>query len=183
MKDFVQINSNWTPETNFWEINPQFTLVNPFAKMYKLDESKNKETSSKYMWAVFFLCYPHESKNILANYPESEKKEYITKNYFPEIDWNDNLFAECLEEFPMKGMTFIQRALKDERDSLAQRAQFLRNTEYSLKTASVLDRMRTNTEEIYENLRIALEKFETEQEEIGRVWGGREESISEQGLL
>jgi hypothetical protein len=176
----IRLNVNFTPTTNFWDINPQVGLITPFRR---LRDKYGDEESSKYMWTIFFFCHPNEEENLLFRYPEEERKSYITKNYFQEIDWNCVYFLDAMDEYPFHLQTAIERALREEKDSLISRAKFLKNAEYDLKSARVLDTMRSSTKKIYEGLDETIKKYTESVEESGEVWGGRNETAAERGQM
>lgn len=203
MSKFVDIDKNFDPKVNFWKKNPQIAFLDPFNKLYKSDDGGSH--SSSLMWACFFFCDPDEEINRLFRIDE-ENRIIAIENYYPDLDWDDPLFQEVLEAYPFECLTSIERALKEEKDSLRARAKLLRETPYTIDepmrndmgeiipdksgrpiiikgTATQLDNMRGKTQKIYEALETTLDKFLRSKEESARVYGGREETLSEKGLI
>lgn len=188
MSGFVRINKTFSIDQNFWELNPQLVILPPFNKLYKIKDS------SKIMWCIFFMCDPDEDENKLYRLQEEKRKETIEGNYY-KVNWEDPLIKECLEAYPFECMSSIERALKDEKDSLVRRANLFRTTELTLDktkiidgksvvikgTAIQLDTMRAKTLKIYEEFEKVEAKFKEQKAEEARVYGGRKETASEKG--
>ena len=201
---FTNIKKDFDPKQNFWDINPQLTMYKPFSKLYKRDKSKNKEQSSKEMWTIMFLSDPDDMVNKFARMPYNERLEMLKEEYYPEFDEEDEDIAECLEKYPMECLTAVERAFKEEVDSLVKRVKFIKNSEYTFDdverdhngnvifisgkpmvrkgTATDLDRMRANTKKIYDQYEEVENAFIKERNEA-RVVGGRKESLSERGEI
>jgi hypothetical protein len=189
--NFTNITNKTNPNTDFWELNPQVQYISPFNKL----KDKFKD-SSQHMWAIFFMCDPDEDVNKFYRYDLENRKENIN-NFYSKIKWEDVLFNQCLEAYPFECMNAIHRALKDEKDSLMQRARLIKDTNYTLDftdisdgkavqmkgTARQLDAMRKDTSKIYEALEEAITKFVKQKDEEVRVLGGRKQSFSERKLL
>lgn len=205
MKNFnyVKIRPDFKPEDNFWEVNPQVAYVEPFNKLYKIDDGQ--DLSSAYMWACYFNNYPDESLNFLFRYSQ-EKRDKALLDFYPDLDLENELYLECNEAFPFACLNSIQRALKEELDSLKVRARKLRDTPYTFDhywvgptgdyildksekpimlkgSAKDIDAARAKTAKIYEGVEQALEKFMEQAESEARVYGGREQTAHEKGLL
>lgn len=193
MSDFIKINKDFTIEQNFWDINPQIALISPFSLLYK--EDSGGDMSSRYMWACFFMCDPDDKENRLFRLPVNDRKNDIIENYFNEDNnWSNEIFQQCLEAYSIKCLTSIERALKEEEESLLKRSRLLSESEYTLDytrddgktikgTAPQLDAMRSKTLKIYQDLEKTIEKFSKAKEDESRVYGGRKETISEKGDL
>lgn len=201
---FTNIKKDFDPNQNFWEINPQLTMYKPFSRLYKRDKSKNREISSKEMWMIMFLCDPDDSVNKFARIPYSERLAMLKEEYYEDFNEEDEDIAECLDKYPAECLSAVERAFKEEVDSLVKRARFIKNSEYTFDdverdhngnvifisgkpmvrkgTATDLDRMRANTKKIYEQYEEVENSFIKERNEA-RVVGGRKESLSERGEI
>lgn len=62
-------------EDNFWDLNPQVSIISPFAALYKRDKSHKKANSSKEMWCVVFMSEANPEKNKLYRLPQEERKK------------------------------------------------------------------------------------------------------------
>lgn len=192
--NFVEIVKEFKPELNFWELNPQIRYIEPFNEVYELD--KGKEESSNIMWVTFFMCDPDNEKNKFYRYKIEERKKFIEENFYPDVDWESELLVKSMEAYPQKCLTAIQKALKEEIDSMTERAKVLRETEYTVTkteiinnkavritgTAKELDDARAKTISLYENYRKLEEEFFQEKAST-RVRGGRTLTKAETGEI
>ncbi len=193
--DFVKAPSPFRANTDFWEWNPFVRYIKPFDKLYHLPNSSN------YGWAMWIMCDPDETENTLYRQPEEMRKESISRMY-PDLDWGNEIFKECLEVYPFECMNAIERALHEEKESLRERAKLIRDTEYTLDktiiildakgaekaavekgTAAQLDAMRKASKAIYADLEELLLKFTAQKGTSSKVKGGRDETPTEKGLI
>lgn len=203
MYRFVKVGSTFDFKSdNFWEINTQISLINPFRKLYLRDTSKDKRTSSNEMVSIWMYCDP-SYENKVYRMPEKEKLEAV-RFYYPEFDINEEIVKECIEQYDLYCLTPAARAFKEEEASLVKRAEFIKTSPYTFDdverdskgavifvagkpmarkgTAKDLDSMRANTLKIYEQYARVRKIFEEEQGEV-RIRGGRKESLRERGGL
>ena len=184
----IKVNKDFSIDKDFFELNPALALIDPFSDLKKLKQG------SRYAWTCFFMLEPDTEINPIFKLPEATRKEQLIKNYFIEdMSWDNKVFQECLEKYFFLCMSPIERALKEEYDSLAKRAKLIRESEYTLDstdengkkiygTATQLDKMRASTLKIYQQIEKALELFKKTKEEA-RVYGGRKETLAEQELI
>jgi len=191
------------PNDNYWEVNPQVKYIKPFSEVYKLDDGG--EHSSKFMYVVTFFCDPDENENKFFRMSEEVRKKNL-EEFYPEMDWEDPLFQECLEAYPFECMNSIQRSLKEQLDSMKERTKLITSTERTLDhylqddegnmiydksgkpifvkgTAKQIDDLQKTTRKIYEDLEILMEKFMSQKAEDVRVRGGRKRTAHEKGLV
>lgn len=185
---------------NFWKLNPQLRFMKPFSDLYKDDESIDKEISSKTMWCVVFMCDPDEETNKFFRIPEKERYEMLQDTFHPLFDMEDSLTKECLQQYPLMCLTSVQRALKDEKEMLIKRANFIKEQEYTLDkyelvtvgqramrvtlpgTAKQLDTMHKATKSIMDNFKLVENEFFAEKSKA-QLKGDRQESKSEKGEI
>jgi len=191
------------PDLNYWQQNPQVKFIKPFDEIYQIDNGS--DTSSKMMYVITFMCDPDEKENAFFRMNEDTRKLNLT-TYYPEIDWNDPIFIKGLNAYPFEVMDTIQRALKEELESIKIRANLISETPYTLDdylkeedgsltldktgkpiqvkgTWKQLDDMRKATKKIYEDLDTTIDKYFNKKADDIRVRGGRKESLSERGLI
>jgi len=185
-----------TPDNDFWEDNPNLKKIKPYSTLYK-----DNSDSSVIMKAIFFIEHPDPDVN-----PFSEMDEqYILNNLddeFKDINWEDELVQECKERFPFDCLSAAERAYKEEKEKLIERAKFIKNTELTLDhtiietdeksgkryginvkgTASQIESMRKNTTKIYEQYQKIEDLFLKEKSQI-RAKGGRTISRAEKGEI
>lgn len=202
MYKFVN-SSNGDYSLNFWILNPQLTLINPFRKLYERDTTKDKSVSSLEMWCVYMYADPSYDNKIFR-LPPDKKLEAISYLY-DKFDRDEDLMSECIEQYDIHCLTSAAKAFKEEEISLLKRADFIKGAPYTFDeiattkngeymytkqgtpivikgTAKDLDAMRKNTLTIYKQYEEVKKMFEEEQGEL-RVHGGRKESIFEKGEL
>jgi len=203
MSKLTEMNKNFdvlAKDFNFWQLNPQLALMKPFSALYNRDTTKGKEISSKEISVVFFMCEVDDEVNKFARIPKQDRLAMLKETFYADIDIEDPLIVQCMDEYPMLAMSAIERALKEEIDSMVQRARFIEETQrtnYTLDdlvpignnrwinkkgTATQLDAMRKNTPAIYKNYEKLEEQF-LEFKKSSRVKGGRKESLAERGIL
>jgi hypothetical protein len=193
--NFVKASVPFNINDNFWEMNPFVRFISPFNKLYEI------ENSSHYAWAMWMMCDPDETENTLYRQPPEIRKETISRIY-PDIDWDNEIFNECMDAYPFECMNAVERALLEEKESLRERAKLIRDTPYTLDetkvtlgkdgsekaivikgTATQLDAMRTKSKKIYEDLEELLAKFTAQKSTSAKVKGGRDETPTEKGLI
>jgi hypothetical protein len=193
--NFVKAPYPFRPEEDFWSWNPFVRYIKPFDKLYSIPNS------SDYGWAMWIMCDPDETENTLYRQPEEMRKDSISRMY-PNLDWENPVFQECLEIYPFECMNAIERALHEEKESLRERAKLIQETEYTLDktqvvndakggekaitikgTAAQLDTMRKASKQIYADLEELLAKFTTQKDSASKVKGGRNETPTEKGLI
>lgn len=193
--NFVKAPQPFRPTEDFWTWNPFVKVIKPFNELAKLPNS------SDYGWAMWIMCDPDETENTLYRQPEEMRKDSILR-MFPNIDWDNELFQECLDIYPFECMNAIERALYEEKESIRERAKIIRDTPYTLDrtdivpdmkggdkaivikgTASQLDAMRKASKKIYEDLEELLAKFTAQKNSTIKVKGGRDETPTEKGLI
>jgi len=84
MNNFINIKKSTDPTINFWGLNPHLIYMRPYSILYNMDESKNKEDSSKTMYCIVWIIDPDEDTNKYYRLPEEERIE-ICKNLQPNF--------------------------------------------------------------------------------------------------
>jgi hypothetical protein len=178
----ITINKNFNKDANFWIENPQLALIKPFALLYNRDKTKDKNVSSKEMWSIFFLACPDESENKLYRIPIEERKLTIKELYFPDIKYDDALFTQCVDEYPFVCMSAVERTVKESKDFLIRRANFLKTAEYNIETMKEIDNAVSKSLKIYEDFAKIEALFDTsKKEQVAR--GNRKLTLSEKQLI
>jgi len=171
---FAKLTKPVSPDDDFWELNPWLKIYPPYSKLYK---NYDYTLSSKYMIAIFLMCEPDEEANSFFRMDEDHKKEVIKQEYV-DIDWEDSLVKECVESYPFDCMDSVERAYKEEKEQLKARARFIKETPITLDrtevetddrgkkyainikgTATQLEQMRKNTDNIYKQYEKIEDKF------------------------
>lgn len=182
MNTFINIKKDFSPNENFWDLNPHLIYVKPFSTLYNLDDSKDKIKSSKDAWCILWMSDPDEDTNKYYRLPYQDRLE-VCQEYNPEFDDSKDIIKTCLEAYPEICLTAIERAYKLEKDQLVKRANFLAEAEYNFETMKSLEYAKGNTYKIYKDFeRIEKEYFASKKTE-NRIFGGRKASPRERGMI
>jgi len=179
-------------EVNFWIANPNFKSIGIFKLFMDKDKSKNKDYSSRVMWAIA-LCLDMNIENTWRNIPEIDKKILLTQDIIGDTKFDWESVKDLYNAYEDRVLSIPEKDLRRYEQKMHDRQIFIDNTEYSLDsfseegkaikgTAEQLDKMMVNTPKIYQQHEELKAKYEKAVEE-GHVRGGRTESASEQGIL
>lgn len=187
-------------DANFWKLNPQLPFIKPFDKLYNIDDSLNKQESSKTMWCIVFMSDPDEETNKFFRIPHLERYEMLKETFHSLFNLEEEYTKACYEAYPEMCLTSAQRALKDEKEMLIKRATFIKEQEYTLDkyelvpmgqrmvrvtlpgTAKQLDTMHKATKSIMDNFKIIESEFFAEKSKA-QLKGNRQESKGEKGEI
>jgi predicted RNA-binding protein with EMAP domain len=197
-KALFNIQPNFLDEDyNFWEDNRHLVYMKPYSKLYDRDESNEHKFSSKEMVMIFLLSDPNPELNKFYRMSYKERLEMLKETYFEDFDEEDNIIVQCLESYEILSLSPVELALKQEIDSMIDRARVFRNTPYTLDrteidnngraltikgTATQLDQMRAKTPKLMENYDKIEAKYIQEKTQA-RLRGGRKRSKAEEKLL
>jgi len=185
---------------NFWEMNPQFRVIQPFKGLHNSDKSRGKGKSSKIMWFVAQVA-DDSKENIFKNVLYEERIQLLSLDFMEEADFFDNnkeLLEALIDQYENFHTTPALRALREMNEKLMERAKFIKNTEYTMDsydmddrtgkpilvkgTAKDLDAMMKNTKGIYDQYHQILKSL-AEEEEDQQVKGGQNLSLSDTGAI
>jgi hypothetical protein len=168
-------------DDNFWECNRELKYLSPFSKFYESDLSKNKEYSSRVMWAIYLFCDPESRFSRMFT---SERRKEIKDNYLKDdkFNWEDKSIEQLINGYEDKMLTKLQNSYNRLIKKLEERDNFISNTKYNEKNAATFDKMFANSAAIYKQLK-EIEQQLLEETKIGAIKGGRKESLSEKKVL
>jgi len=187
MRNIVE---QYSPDNNFWEVNPQFTAINPFKKIWAPDKSRGKKVSSDLMWAIALLNHPKSDLYYIPN-----KEEKITVDFLKikksEVDsfWEENKYL--VDAFKDAVLTQADRSLLAWETFMKERDEFLEQQKYTFgyinedgiefkDNVKSLDEMRARTAKMYsEYFQI---KKEVEEEDVKNSSNKKGYSSSEAGI-
>ena len=109
----------------FWEVLPEFRVLEIFDKLYKQDTSKKHEHSSNIMWALAF-CLRKESP--MYNLPN--KWELSAKDIVLEDKMNWDKYEDEILAFKQSFMTQAERSLLAWEELMFKRDKYLKAQEY-----------------------------------------------------
>lgn len=95
-------------ENSFWDEFPELKIPSTFNELYTKDKSKDKNKSSRIMWAIHLHSHP-ESK--LYNLPD--KEEVIARDFIKEKNFKWETYSDHLELYRNVVLTPAERALQN----------------------------------------------------------------------
>lgn len=110
---------------NFWEVCPEFRVIDVFNNLYQSDKSKNHETSSNIMWAVAF-CLRKESP--MYNLPDKWKLAAKDIAMDEKIKWEK--YEDVTMTFKASYMSQAERSLLAWEELMSKRDKYLKVQEY-----------------------------------------------------
>jgi len=166
---------------NFWDVNPNVLSITDFKKFYDSDTSKNKNKSSKIMWAIAALEDLH-SENPYRHLIYEDKlkviQEDILKKEYKLEDYQELIAVYkkfCTSEIDLMISTYKKR--------LEDRISLLQSYEYTIENAKLLDELLIKTNQLYIEYNKLIEIAEKERVIETKNKGGGLESISEEGII
>lgn len=180
MSSFATINK--TQSGNFWDLNPHIIYVEPFADLYALDKSKDKEQSSKDMWCILWLTDPDEEVNKYYRIADRDEKMRICLNFNPKFDVNHPLIIEALDKYPFLCMNADELAYKLQKDQLIEISHFLAKQEITMESISEIIKLKASMPKIYQDFEKIDKMFQKNKSEQ-RIYGGRKQTARERGDL
>jgi hypothetical protein len=150
-------------ENNYWDLNPELLLLEEFDKFRFKDKSKDKQDSSKIMWAIFYAFHP-ESK--FFNYPN--KLEVLQKDFIkdPKFKWDS--VKNIIDAFKNLVLSDVERALINWNEIMIMRDNSLKEL-YKLAIEQgdtdelvKLDKMLSNTPKMFEDYKKIKKDYEEE---------------------
>jgi hypothetical protein len=167
-------------EEDFWNLNQEIKYMSPFKQFYDSDLSKNKQYSSRIMWAIYLYTDPDSR---FARMSEEDKREEIKYNYLDEqFNWEDETVKNLISAYQDKLLSKLQKSYLRLLRKLDDRDNFIAKTPYNEKNAKTLDTMFANSSDIYKQL-TEIESQLSEEKKSGQIKGGRKESLSERKIL
>ena len=150
-------------DNNYWELNPEVLILEEFNKFYNKDTSKNKQESSKILWAIFYAFHP-ESK--FFNYPN--KLEVLAKDFIKDPKFKWEKISNLTEAFKNLVLSDVERALVNWNEIMTMRDTSLKDlyrtaieqgdTDELVK----LDKMLSNTPKMFEDYKKIKRDYEEE---------------------
>ena len=150
-------------EYNYWDINSEVLILEEFNNFYSQDKSKNKEESSRILWAVHYAFHP-ESK--FFNYPN--KLEVLQKDFIKDPKFKWQKISNLTESFKNLVLSDVERALVNWNEIMIMRDNSLKEL-YKLAIEQSdtdelvkLDKMLSNTPKMFEDYKKIKRDYEEE---------------------
>ena len=127
MRNIVE---NYSENVNFWEVNPQFTSVLPFKRLYSSDKSKGKKESSLIMWAIALAHHPKSDLYYIEDKEERLARDLVgVKKTDSEEFWNK--YKDIVTAFIEGALTQAEKSLLSWERRLKRRDDFLSEQNYT----------------------------------------------------
>jgi hypothetical protein len=148
-------------------MHPQLKMLGAFKELYTNDHTRDKEATSRVMWAITYLVDPSQDNNF-RNIQEDEKRALLAKDFLkqPNFDWNK--YTEVIEFFKDCTLTQAEKSLVVWQEIMALRDRELKlyyKDAFDTKDISVikeLDTLLKNTAGYYTDYMKIKKEFDTE---------------------
>lgn len=177
----MKIIDSWNLKDNFWTVNPQLTVIPEFKALLDKDKSKGKEGSSRIMWAIALFS---DLGSKLRTLPESDRKNIINKEILedPKFDWStiNDLIKVWVKDFmspAQKQLALWENYMHEKNGYMANLMEQLR-TEYRKDVADEVEKKLLSNGALFDEYNRLLDLL-AQEEDIGRVKGGGQESLTE----
>lgn len=150
-------------DNNFWDINSELLVIGIFNKYHKEDKSKNKEESSRIMWAVHFALHPESKFYNLPNKYELLAKDFLKK---PDFDWSK--INDIMITFKESVLSDAERALTNWGEIMSMRDTSIKDLyKKAIEHADTdelvkIDKMLANTPKLFEDYKKIKKDYEEE---------------------
>jgi len=180
----MAVVTSFSPDSNFWELNPQLLLDPAFAAIHKADKSKGKNESSLVMWWVA-LCYDLDPDNKWRGGILEERQQIIGEEllqlkdfYKQEKKRLDPVIAAYVKftDSPAK------RQLRMLEQKMEEKTAYMSKTKYDDDTWESLDKMMVSDDKLYALLAKVTKQLSEETGE-GQGKGGSAASLSDGGEI
>ena len=167
----------FSPDEDFWKMNPQLRYMGPFAELY--NKGKLRKKTSQIAWGGFLYAVTSD-KSYLMRLPEDERLK-IVKEEFKLDPVKDELHAMLVSYYREKVLTPAERQLKSYEEFLERRVTFITQQEYNFETMDALDKASALSKKIWDDFLKVKEEFDKEKD--SRLQGGRTPSATESGVI
>lgn len=173
------IINSFNTTVNFWKNNPQLVAI--FDDVYEKDNSKNKEASSKIMWAIALLLDPNEN-NSYRNMNYEDKLKILSENYIKEKNFNWVKYDDIIERYKKYVLTKTEYALHVMERKLEERLRLLNDTPITLDNADLLDKLQLNMVKIKTEIKNLTKLLKDEDSNVKNK-GDKKVGLLDSGLL
>lgn len=173
------ILNNFETNNNFWKVNKQLSIPEEFETFRYNDRSRDKEESSKIMWAIALLLDPDSKYKRLKL---QDKKTLIAKDFLKNDKFDWGKYKHIMDFYEKLMLTPAQRQLMIWEQKLDEKTQFMADTVYDAENAELLEKLLGSNSKLFAELERIKEQLERE-DEGGITKGDFEESAVEKGLV
>jgi len=139
---------------NFWKANPSTEAIEFFYKLKNADESKDKQETSKLMWACALCLHP---KSLI--YPIPSKWEDVKKTVLKneKFNWNSKENKEIVEKFTDLCLSVPEKSYHFWCEYMVKREDYCNSINFKtadLKEIDMVEKMRSGTPKAFQELAI-----------------------------
>lgn len=173
------ILNNFETNNNFWKVNKQLSIPEEFESFRYNDRSRDKEESSKIMWAIALLLDPDSKFKRLRL---QDRKTLIAKDFLKNEKFQWEKYKDITTFYEKLILTPAQRQLMIWEQKLDEKTELMSVTTYDLDNAEMLEKLLASNSKLFTELERIKEQLERE-DDGGKTQGGSEESAVEKGLI
>ena len=173
------ILNNFETNNNFWKVNKQLDIPEEFESFRYNDRSRDKEESSKIMWAIALLLDPDSKFKRLRL---QDRKTLIAKDFLKNEKFQWEKYKDITTFYEKLILTPAQRQLMIWEQKLDEKTELMSVTTYDLDNAEMLEKLLASNSKLFTELERIKDQLERE-DDGGKTQGGSEESAVEKGLI
>ena len=173
------ILNSFDTKDNFWKVNKQLVIPEEFESFRYNDRSKDKDESSKIMWAIALLLDPDSRFKRLKL---QDRKSLIAKDFLKNEKFTWDKYRDIILLYEKLILTPAQRQLMIWEQKLDEKTELMSVTTYDLDNAEILEKLLSSNSKLFGELERIKEQLERE-EDGGVVKGGSQESATEKGEI
>jgi len=184
----MSVINKFDTNSNFWKMNPQFKILEPFKSLYIKDKTAGKKYTSKVMWAVAFLLDPSKD-NIYRNVPTDERKELICRDFLGYSVSKFDKYQNIMDFYKKQVLSQAAKSLLVWEDIMTDREKTLKGMyKEALKNKDIdliveLDKLLATTPKYYMDYDKIKKTFLEEEESNNRGKGNRVKSLTDTGEI
>ena len=146
---------------SFWDTHPELMMLESFNALHYKDSSKNKQDSSRKMWAIY---YAHNPESKFFNMPN--KLLVLARDFLKDPAFNWDSVRDQVFTYKELVLTPAERGLVNWTEIMNVRDESLKNMykdailERNLKELVELDKMLANTAKLFQDYKKIKQEYD-----------------------
>ena len=146
---------------SFWDTYPELVMLESFNALHHKDSSKNKQDSSRKMWAIY---YAHNPESKFFNMPN--KLLVLARDFLKDPEFNWDSIRNQVFTYKELVLTPAERGLVNWTEIMNVRDESLKNMykdailERNLKELVELDKMLANTAKLFQDYKKIKQEYD-----------------------
>lgn len=146
---------------SFWDTFPELVMLDSFNELHYKDTSKNKQESSRKMWAIYYAYNPDSKFFNLPN-----KLQVLAKDFLKDDKFNWDSLRDQVFTYKELVLTPAERGLVNWTEIMNVRDESLKNMykdailERNLKELVELDKMLANTAKLFQDYKKIKQEYD-----------------------